>query len=62
MSTEVRRRPGPHAIKVTDVYVPPCGSWDLHLGPLQEQHILLTIESPLQPPEIFFFGKSSLFY
>lgn len=27
----------------------PCSSWELYLGPLDEQHVLLTSESSLQP-------------
>ena len=53
---------GFHAIKVTGVYEPPCGSWEPDLGPLQEQQVLLTTESSLQPPEIVFFEKPLPFY
>ena len=28
---------------------PPCGCWELNLGPLQEQQMLLTAELTLQP-------------
>ena len=30
-------------------YEPPCGSWELNWWPLQEQQVLRTSESPLQP-------------
>ena len=35
---------------VTDSCELPCGCWELNLGPLQEQHVLLTTEPLLQPP------------
>jgi hypothetical protein len=28
---------------------PPCGCWELNLGPLEEQSVLLTAEPSLQP-------------
>lgn len=28
---------------------PPCGCWELSLGPVQEQPMLLTVKTPLQP-------------
>jgi hypothetical protein len=36
---------------ITDGCEPPCGCWDLNSGPSQEQSVLLTAESSLQPPE-----------
>ena len=30
---------------------PSCGFWDLNLGPLEEQSVLLTAEPSLQPEE-----------
>jgi hypothetical protein len=32
---------------------PPCGCWDLNLGPSEEQLVLLPAEPPHQPPNIF---------
>jgi hypothetical protein len=34
---------------VTDGCEPPCGCWDLNSGPLEEQSVLFTTESCLQP-------------
>jgi hypothetical protein len=34
---------------ITDGCEPPCGSWELHSGPLEEQSVLLTAEPSLQP-------------
>ena len=34
---------------MTDGCEPPCGCWELNLGPLEEQTVLLTTESSLQP-------------
>jgi len=38
---------------------PPCGFWELNLGPLQEQQVLLTTEPSLQPP-IFVLLRETL--
>jgi hypothetical protein len=38
---------------VIDSCEQPCGCWDLNLGPLEEQPVLLTAKSSLQPPTIF---------
>jgi hypothetical protein len=38
---------------ITDGFEPPCGCWDLNLGPLGEQSVLLTTEPSLQPYIIF---------
>ena len=35
---------------VTDNCEPPCGCWELNLGPLQEQQVLLTSEWSLKAP------------
>ena len=35
---------------VMDGCEPPCGCWELNLGPLEEQSVLLTAEPSLQPP------------
>ena len=32
-----------------------CGCWELNLGPLEEQPVLLTIETSLQPLVLWFF-------
>jgi hypothetical protein len=34
---------------ITDGCEPPCGCWELNSGPLEEQSVLLTSESSLQP-------------
>ena len=39
-------------IGVTDGCELPCGCWELNLSPLEEQPVLLTTKSPLQPPVI----------
>jgi hypothetical protein len=46
-----KRASGP----ITDGCKPPCGCWELNLGPLEEQSVLLTAEPSLQPPYQFFF-------
>jgi hypothetical protein len=33
---------------MTDGCEPPCGCWELNLGPLEEQTVLLTTETSLQ--------------
>jgi hypothetical protein len=33
--------------RATDGYEPPCGYWELNLGPLEEQLVLLTTKPPL---------------
>ena len=33
---------------ITDGCEPPCGCWELDLGPLEEQSVLLTTEPSLQ--------------
>lgn len=42
----------------------PCGLWELNLGPLQEQPMILTVELPLQPQMCCFFkeGKETVKY
>jgi hypothetical protein len=42
---------------VTHGLEPPCGCWELNLGPLQEQPVLLTTEPSLQP--LIFFPTIS---
>jgi hypothetical protein len=39
---------------ITDGCEPPCGCWDLNSGPLEEQSVLLTAETSLQPLHIIF--------
>lgn len=39
---------------VTDHCEPTCGSWRWNMGPLQEQPVLLTVESSLQPTKLYF--------
>ena len=36
---------------ITDGCEPPCGSWELHSGPLEEQAVLLTSEPSFQSPQ-----------
>lgn len=33
---------------------PPCGCWESHLGPLDEQRVLLITRPSLQPPKKYF--------
>ena len=40
-------------IVATDGCELPCGCWQLDLGPLQEQPVLLTTESSLQPHSLY---------
>ena len=39
---------------ITDGCEPPCGCWELNSGPLEEQTMLLTTESSLQPIPLLF--------
>ena len=39
---------------MTDGCEPPCGCWELNVGPLEEQPVLLTTEPSLQPPTTCF--------
>lgn len=36
---------------VVDDWELPCGCWEVNLGPLQEEYVLLDTEPPLQPDE-----------
>jgi hypothetical protein len=50
---------------ITDGCESPCGCWELNSGPLEEQTVLLTTESSLQPREFFykrFFFKDLFIY
>jgi hypothetical protein len=47
---------------VMDDWELPCGHWELNLGPLQEQHLLLTSESSLQPYTVFLRSRVSFKY
>ena len=38
---------------VTDSFELPCGCWELNLGPLEEQPVLIDAEQSLQPPDLF---------
>ena len=38
---------------VSDSCELPCGCWELNLGPLKEQLVLLTAEPSLQPPVMY---------
>ena len=37
---------------IRDGCEPPCGCWDLNLGSLEEQSVLLTAEPSLQPRNV----------
>jgi E3 ubiquitin-protein ligase NEDD4 len=39
---------------VTDSCELPCGFWELNLGPLEKQQVLLTAEPTLQLPDLDF--------
>ena len=39
----------------------PCGSWELNSGPQEEQSVLLTVESSLQPCLFVFQDRVSLY-
>ena len=34
---------------ITDGWEPPCGFWELNVGPMEEQSVFLTSEPSLQP-------------
>jgi hypothetical protein len=42
---------------ITDGCELPCGCWELHSGPLEEQSLLLTTEPSLQPLYFSFLKK-----
>jgi hypothetical protein len=42
---------------ITDGCEPPCGCWELNSGPLEEQSVLLTAESSLQPSHTIFLKR-----
>jgi hypothetical protein len=42
-------RKGYQSDAIPDGCEPPCGCWELNPGPLEQQSVLLTAESPLQP-------------
>ena len=42
------------SIKPTGLGVTDCGCWELNLGSLQEQPVLLTADSSLQPLDILY--------
>lgn len=44
------------ARSITDGCEPPCGCWELHSVPLEEQSGLLTAEPSLQSPNKYFNG------
>ena len=50
---------GPRIYPITDGHEPPCGSWELNSGPLEEQSVLLTTEPSLQP-NIYYFKWTKL--
>jgi hypothetical protein len=41
-------------LRVTDSCELPCGCWELNQRPPEEQSVLLTAESSLQPPDMIF--------
>jgi hypothetical protein len=50
LQTQQKRASDP----ITDGCEPPCGCWNLNSGPLEEQSVLLTTESSLQPQWVLF--------
>jgi len=44
---------------LTDGCEPPCGCWELNSGPLEEQSVLLTTKSSLQPPDASFNTRTN---
>jgi hypothetical protein len=47
LQTHQKRAPDP----ITDGCEPPCGCWELNLGPSEEQSVLLLTEPSHQPPD-----------
>ena len=45
---------------ITDGCESPCGCWELNLGPLEGQPVLLTSEPPLQPSSLLFYQAQSV--
>ena len=45
---------------ITDGCEPACGCWELNLGPLEEQLVLLTTDSSLQRVILFYIVLYSL--
>lgn len=43
---------------VTDSCKQPCGSWELNVGPLEEQPMLLTAEPSLKPLTLYFLKRN----
>jgi hypothetical protein len=39
--------------RIANGFEPPCGCWELNLGPLEEQSVILTTEPSLQPYNFF---------
>ena len=56
MPSEKRKGDGIPDTGVRDGCEPPCGFWELNLGPLKEQQVLLTAEPSLQLPCQVFSG------
>lgn len=56
--TEARRLPHVLPDGVTGGCEPPYGCWEQNSSPFQEHQVLLTVEPPLQPQNIFFFIKT----
>jgi hypothetical protein len=52
---------GSHGTGVTGGCEPPCGCWELDLGPLQEQFGLLTAELPLKPSIYYLYNQEKKF-
>ena len=40
---------------ITDGCEPPCGYWELNSGPQEEELVLLTAETTLQPSPLYSF-------
>ena len=56
-----QKRIGSHRDGVTDAYELLCGFWEPHLGPLQEQQVLLTPKPSIATVFLFTVSFSSTF-
>lgn len=52
VSSKTVRSPG---TGVTDSHKLPCGGWELNLSSLEEQPVLVTVESSLEPLKVIIF-------
>jgi hypothetical protein len=58
--SEARRGAGSLETGVTDSCKPPCGYWELNLGPLEKQPVLSIAESSLKPLHLISANKAKL--